>query len=137
MPATMARQGGQLQLEQSDMPLALNMSKMAKQGCKHAAMEERKYLIKKPHVEVPGDNTQGVEFPGHEQGKAVIERHPAMLHQNHVSSCHPCQNGTTKNLKPYWRHTGTSAPPPDRQRQPTPEVTPPLLGMPPAIARIN
>jgi hypothetical protein len=30
MSATMARQGGRVQLEQSDMRLALNMAKMAK-----------------------------------------------------------------------------------------------------------
>jgi hypothetical protein len=32
MSATMARQGGRVQLEQSDMRLALNMAKMAKEG---------------------------------------------------------------------------------------------------------
>jgi len=32
MSATMARQGGRVQLEQSDMHLALNMAKMAKEG---------------------------------------------------------------------------------------------------------
>ena len=34
----MARQGGQVQLEQSDMCLALNMDKMAKGGFLRAAM---------------------------------------------------------------------------------------------------
>jgi len=32
MSATMARQGGRVQLEQSDMRLPLNMAKMAKEG---------------------------------------------------------------------------------------------------------
>jgi hypothetical protein len=32
MSASMARQGGRVQLEQSDMRLALNMAKMAKEG---------------------------------------------------------------------------------------------------------
>jgi hypothetical protein len=32
MSATMARQGGRVQLEQSDMRLALIMAKMAKEG---------------------------------------------------------------------------------------------------------
>jgi hypothetical protein len=40
MPATMARQGGQVQLKQSDMHLALNMAKMAKGGFSRAAIEE-------------------------------------------------------------------------------------------------
>ena len=52
MSATMARQGGQVQLEQSDMRLALNMAKMAKAGFSRAAIEETKYLIKKPRAEV-------------------------------------------------------------------------------------
>jgi hypothetical protein len=38
MFATMARQGGRVQLEQSDMCLPLNMAKMAKQGFLQAAM---------------------------------------------------------------------------------------------------
>jgi hypothetical protein len=48
----MARQGGQVELEQSDMRRSLNMAKMAKEGCSHAAIEETKYLIKKPGAEV-------------------------------------------------------------------------------------
>jgi len=39
MSATMARQGGLVQLEQSDMRLALNMAKMAKCGFSRAAIE--------------------------------------------------------------------------------------------------
>ena len=39
MSATMARQGGRVQLEQSDMCLALNMTKMAKEGFLRAAIE--------------------------------------------------------------------------------------------------
>jgi hypothetical protein len=52
MSATMARQGGRVQLEQSDMRLALNMAKMAKAGFLRAAIEETKYLINKPRTEV-------------------------------------------------------------------------------------
>ena len=52
MSATMARQGGRLQLEQSDMWLALNMAKMAKDGFSRAAIEETKYLIKTPRAKV-------------------------------------------------------------------------------------
>jgi hypothetical protein len=36
----MARQGGWVQLEQSDMRLALNMTNMAKGGIPRAAIEE-------------------------------------------------------------------------------------------------
>jgi len=52
MSATMARQGGRVQLEQSDMHVALNMAKMAKEGILCAGMEEMKYLIKKPPAKV-------------------------------------------------------------------------------------
>jgi hypothetical protein len=48
----MARQGGRVQLEQSDMRLAFNMAIMAKEGFSRAAIEETKYLIKKPRDEV-------------------------------------------------------------------------------------
>jgi len=50
--ATMARQGGRVQLEQSDMRLALNMAKMAKGGFLRAAIEETQCLIKKPQAQV-------------------------------------------------------------------------------------
>jgi len=45
MSATMARQGGRVQLEQSNMCLALNMAKMAKEGFLRTTTEETKYLI--------------------------------------------------------------------------------------------
>jgi histone H3/H4 len=52
MSATMARQGGRVQLEQSDMRLAFNMAKMAKGEFSRAAIEEMQQLIKKPGAEV-------------------------------------------------------------------------------------
>jgi histone H3/H4 len=48
----MARQGGRVQLEQSDMCLALNMAKMPKERFSRAAIEETKYLIQKLRAEV-------------------------------------------------------------------------------------
>ena len=132
MSATMARQGGRVQLEQSDMRLALNMAKMAKEGFSRAVIEETKYLIKKPRAEVREEKKRGVVFPGHKKVKAAIERHPAMLRQNQTAGCLPCQNGTAKNPQTRWRRKGTGAPPPNRRRQqtpePTPELTPPLPG---------
>jgi hypothetical protein len=65
MSSTMARQGGWVQLEQSDMRLALNMAKMAEEGFSRATIEEMKYLIKKPRTEVREEKKRGVEFPGH------------------------------------------------------------------------
>ena len=77
----MARQGGRVQLEQSDMHLALNMAKMATEGFLCAAIEETKYFIQKPRTEVREEKMRGVEFPGHKQVKAAIQRYPAMLCQ--------------------------------------------------------
>jgi hypothetical protein len=52
MSATIARQGGRVQLEQSDMRLALNTAKITKGGFLHATVEETQQLIKKPPAEV-------------------------------------------------------------------------------------
>ena len=130
MSATMARQGGRVQLEQSDMRLALNMAKMAKEGFSRAATEKTKYLIKKPRAEVREEKKRGVEFPGHKKVKAAIQRHPAMLRHNQTPGCLPCQNGTAKNPQTRWRRKGTGAPPPARRRVRTPEPTPPPPGTP-------
>jgi len=93
MSATMARQGGRVQLEQSDLCLALNMAKMTTEDSSRAALEETKYLITKPRAVVREEKMRGIEFAGHKKVKAAIERHLTMLHQNHTSGCHPCENG--------------------------------------------
>jgi hypothetical protein len=123
MSATMARQGGRVQLEQSDMRLALNMAKMAKGGISRAAIEETQQLIKKPRAEVREKKKRGVEFPGHNKVKAAIERHPAMVRENQTDGCLPCQNGTAKNPETRWRRKGKRAPPP-RRAPPRPESPP-------------
>jgi len=102
MSATMAWQGGRVQLEQSDMRLALNMAKMAKGGISRAAIEETQQLIKKPRAKVREEKKRGIEFPGHNKVKAAIERHPAMVRKNQTDGCLPCQNGTAK----IQRHAG-------------------------------
>jgi len=132
MSATMARQGGRVQLEQSNMHLALNMGKMAKGGLSRTAIEETKYLIKKPCTKVREEKKRGVEVPGHKKVKPAIQRHPAMLRQNNSSGCLLCQNGTAKNPQTCWRRKGTGAPLPDQRREPTPQPTPSLPGTPAA-----
>jgi len=143
MSATMARQGGRVQQEQSDMRPALNMAKMAKGWFLRAAIEETQYLINKPRTEVREEKKQDVEFAGHKKVKAAIERHPAMLHQNHMPGCLLCPNGTGKNPQTRSRCKATGAPLPNRHRQrtpkptaeptpePTPELTLPLHRIPP------
>jgi len=132
MSATMATQGGRVQLEQSDMRLALNMARMAKGGFSRTPIEETQQLIRKPRAEVREEKKRGVQFPGHRKVKAAIERHPAMVYENQTDGCLPCQNGTAKNPQTRWRPEGTGAPPQVRPRQPTPELTPPPPGTPPA-----
>jgi len=127
----MARQGGRVQLEQSDMCVALNMAKMAKGGLSRAAREEAQQLITKPCAVVWEEKMRGVEFPGHRKVKASIERHPAMVYENQTDGCLPCHNGTSRYPRTGWRRKGTGAPPPVQPRQPTPELTPPLPGTPP------
>jgi len=104
---------------------------MANKGVSRAAIEETKYLIKKPRAEVREEKKRGVEFPGHKKVKAAIQRHLAMLRQNQTSGCLPCHNGTARNPQTRWRRKETGTPPPNRRREQTPEPTPPLPGTPP------
>jgi hypothetical protein len=99
----MARQGGRVQREQSDMGLALDMAKMAKGGFSHVTIEETQDLIKEPRTEVRKEKSRVVEYPGHNKVKAAIERYPAMLCQNEMPRCLACQNGTPNNPQTRWR----------------------------------
>jgi len=136
-------QGGQVQLEQSDMCLALNMAKMATGGFSCAAMEETQFLIKKLQAKVREEKKWGVEFPGHKNVTAAMERHLAMLRENQTDGCLPCQDGTAQNPQTRWWRKGTAVPPPERLRQPTPEPRPHPAGTPPvppgdnAAARVS
>jgi len=94
MAATMAKKRDRVPLEQSDMCLALNIAKMAKGGLLCASIGEWQYLIHEPHGAGQEEKKRGVEFPGHNNMKVAIARHPAMVHQNYTSRCFACQNGT-------------------------------------------
>ena len=82
LSGTMERGGGRVQLDQSDMHLALNMAKIAKEGFSCAPMKETKQLITKPRAEVQDQKTGGVVSARHNKVKAEIERHPAMVYKN-------------------------------------------------------
>jgi hypothetical protein len=133
MSATIAMQGGHVQLEQSHMRLALNMAKMAKGGFSRAAIEETQYLFQKPPAEVREEKKQGAEFPGHKRVKAAIERHPAMLCQNHTPGYLPHQNSTPNHRQTHWRRKGTGASLPNLRTQHTPMPTPSPPRTPPAL----
>jgi len=96
MSGTMARQGGPVQLEQSEMRLALHMTRMAKGGYLHAAIEETQFLLQKFRAKVRGEKMRGVEFPGHKDVAAAKQRHPATLQENQTDGCLPCQHGTAQ-----------------------------------------
>jgi len=120
----MTRQRGQVQLEQSDMRLALNMAKRAKQGFSPAAIEETQQLIKIPPAKVREEKKRGVVFPRHNNVKAGLERHPALVQENQMDCRLLCQNATAKNPHTRLRRNGTGGTPP----QPAPQRP----GMPPA-----
>jgi hypothetical protein len=132
MSATMASQGGRVQLEQSDMGLALNMTTMAKEGFLRATIEETKYLITNQPAGFRDEKQWVIECSGHKMVKAAIQRHLAMLCQNQMAGCLACPNGTSKNLPIYWRRKGTGSAPPTRCTEGPPEPTTPLPGTPPA-----
>jgi len=79
MSATMARQGGQVQLAQFDMRLALNVAKMAKRGLSCTVIKEMHHLIKKRRAKVREEKTRGVQFPGDKKVKEAIESYPALF----------------------------------------------------------
>ena len=124
MSATMTRQGGRVQLEQSDMRLALSMAKIDNESFWRAAIEETQQLMKKPCAEVRKEKKWGVVFPGLNKVKAVIEAHLAMICASQTDGCLPCLTGTAQNPQTRYRREGTGVPPPRR--------VPPRPRMPPA-----
>ena len=122
-------QGDCVQLEQSNMHLALSMVKMAKGGISCTGMEEMQYCIKMPCAEVHEENNQGVEIPWHRNVKAAMERHPATVRENLIDGGLPCLNGTAQNPQTHWRRKGTGVSRLDRLGQPTLEPMPSWLGM--------
>jgi hypothetical protein len=112
------------------MRCALNLGKMAKGGFSRAAIEETQYFIKKPCAEVRHEKKRGVEFPGHKKVKAAMECHLAMIRQNQLDGCLPCQNGKARNPQTRWKRKGTGAPPLVWLRQRTPNPMPSPTGTP-------
>jgi len=109
MSATMARQGDWVQLEQSNMCLALTIANMAKRGVSCTAIEELQYLIRTPGTEVQEEKKLGFGFPGHTNVKATIERHPAMGSENPIHGCLHCQNAIVQIVQICWMYKGTGA----------------------------
>jgi hypothetical protein len=111
MLATMAGQGSPVQLEQSDMSLALSMARMSKAGSVRATIEETQQLVNTPCADVQEAKMRGDVFPWHNKVKAAMESHLAIVCGNQTEGCLPCQNGTLQNPQICWRHKAMSAPP--------------------------
>ena len=131
MSATTERQGGRVQLEHSDVRLALNMAKMAAEKFLCTTIKEMQYLMKKPHAEVREEKKRRVDSSGHNHVKAAMERHLALLREKQMDGFLPGQYGTAHNRQARWKCKGTSEPPPERLRQQRPEPTPHPPGMTP------
>jgi hypothetical protein len=89
MSTTLARQGGQIWLQQSDMLIVLMMAIMAKGGLLCAAQDETQYIINTPCAEVWAKRMQKAGCSGYGKVKGAIERHQAMVHEIHMHHCLP------------------------------------------------
>jgi len=134
MSATMARQEGCVQLEQSAICLALNITIMARL-C--AAIEEIEQLIKKPQTKVQDEKTRGVQNPGYHNVQAAIDRCPAMLHEYQADGCHHRHHAIAVNQQTRWRHKEMGAPLLYQHRQQTADRKPFPPGIPLVPLRDN
>jgi len=82
---------------------------------------ETQYVMKEPHAEVREEKKLSIVLPGHIKLEAAIERSLAMVHENLLDGCLPCQNGTAKNLHTHSRCNRTGGLPPNRTPSP-PEI---------------
>jgi hypothetical protein len=78
----MERQGGQSQLEQSDMRLALNIVRMATGWFLHTTIEESTYLVMQTSAAVLETQLWAVGICGLNHVKAAIEGHTVVFCQN-------------------------------------------------------
>jgi hypothetical protein len=110
---------------------------MAIGGFSRNVMEETQYLIKTPRTKVWYKRQQVVYFPGDRNVKPAIQRHPAILLQNHKDWCFACQDDIAKYSQTWWMQEGISAPLYNRYRVLTPDPTPPPPRMPPVPPNDN
>jgi hypothetical protein len=80
---------------------------MAKHGISRSGIEETTDLINKPIAEIREEKIHRVEFRGHRSVKAVIGKHPAMMLENQLDGCLPCQNDSIVNPSTRWKRKGT------------------------------
>jgi hypothetical protein len=98
------------------MCLAENISQFTKGGFSHGAIEETQNMIKNPYSEVHEVTKLRVEYAGHKEVMAAIERQLTMYHQNKIPRCLPCHNSTANNPQTDWRCKGEGVPLPNEHR---------------------
>jgi len=112
MSPTFSRQGGQVQLEQSDMHHTLNMTRIAIGGFSQASIKEIQQSIKNALTTVREEKKWWVQSHGHLNVTSAMERHLAIIRENHTHSCLPSKDGIAKNPQSCWGQKDTGAPPP-------------------------
>jgi len=131
MSAAIARHGDWVQLEQSNMHLALKIPKMATGGFSCTTMEETQYSLPKPHTEVWEVTKLGVNICVCRNINATMRKHLTTVWELQMDRCLLQPNGTANHPQTPWRCIGADIPPPDWLRQPTlepmllPAETPP------------
>jgi hypothetical protein len=83
----MARQEGQVQLEQSDISHALNIAQMLKGWFSHNRIGEAQQLIQNPEVKVRAEKKRRMIFPRYRDVTAVLVSHPALRQENRMDGC--------------------------------------------------
>jgi hypothetical protein len=86
------------------------MAKMAKVGFLRTTIEKIEFVIKQPRAKFEEVKKWGAELPERKLMKAVVERHLAILRQNDMRRCLPCQNITTNTLQTCRWRKGKGAP---------------------------
>jgi hypothetical protein len=87
----MTRPVGSAQLEEPNMCRPLNIAKIPNGIFSRYTTEQTQYQLNKLLAEVGEANTRGVGFLGHNQVKAALERHPAMICQKQSDNCLQCK----------------------------------------------
>jgi hypothetical protein len=118
MSATMTRHEDWVQLEESDLHNVLKMAKMSWERLSSTATEEENFLINKHRTKHQEEKKLGLRFPRNWNMQAVMEWHPAMVHDNRPVSCLRCQNGQYMNLQTHWRHKCMGVPPAELEPPP-------------------
>ena len=102
----LTRQAGRIQLEASDLRLALNLHDKFSHGVSQRNTEASLELIKKPRAEIREEKRRNIQFPGHASVKKEWKTHPAMDQVKQLDGCLECQDGIACNPLSRWHRKG-------------------------------